>query len=189
MGVIGIDIDDTIADGVGFFVPQLNRHFNKNIKIEEINGRFCDVYGIDQKLINEFFYSFGDDIFSQLSPLPNSVETIKGFYDEGHEIIIVTARPETSRKITENWLNKFNIPYHSLYFDKEKSKLCKSLGVEIFIDDYPIVIENMFSRGITSLFMDIPKNINNPVSNGIHRVKNWNEIDSLVRSLLKKGVE
>lgn len=184
---LGFDIDDTIADGVGFFVPQLNKHFNRDVKLEEIDGRFCDVYGIEQPLIDEFFKSFGNDIFKNLKPFPRVVECINKWYDEGHEIIIITARPIVAKEVTEEWLQKQGVKYHQIIFDEEKSQIAKELGIIAFVDDYPKVAEAMHKAEITTLFMDIPKNRKNFTSKGIYRVKNWDEVYLTIEGLLKKG--
>jgi len=184
---LGFDIDDTIADGVGFFVPQLNKHFNRDVKLEDVDGRFCDVYGIEQPLIDKFFKSFGNDIFKNLEAFPKVVECINKWYDEGYKITIITARPLEAKETTITWLAEKGVKYHELLFDEEKSQLAKERGIEIFVDDHPKVVEAMHNVGVTTLFMDIPKNRKNFTSEGIYRVKNWDEVYLTIEGLLKKG--
>jgi uncharacterized HAD superfamily protein len=182
---LGFDIDDTIADSFSYYLPLLNEKFNKNITVNDVNGRLSDVYDIPKSLMDEFFKNFGNEIFEDLSPFPKSVETINKWYDEGHEIIIITARPLTAVERTKIWLKQNGIKYHELYFDEEKSNLAKDLNLNAFVDDYPKVVESMHKVGITTIFMDLPKNRKNSTSEGIIRVKDWNEVESTIEGLLK----
>lgn len=183
----GFDIDDTIADSVGTYIPLLNEKFNKNIKAEDVKGRLCYMYGVPQSIIDEFFESFGNEIFKKLKPFPKSVETINKLYDDGHQITIITARPLTAYDTTINWLKELGVKYHDIHFDEEKAQLAKQIGIEFFFDDHPKIVEAMKKVGITSVFMEVPKNKKIFTSEGIYRVKNWDELYLLIEKFLQKG--
>lgn len=185
MTKLGFDIDDTIADSVGYYLPLLNKKFNKSVTINDVDGRLTDVYNLPQYMLDEFFQSFGNEIFQDLVPFPKSVDTINKWYDNGQEITIITARPITAKETTENWLKKHGIKYHQIFFDEEKSKLAKSIGIEIFADDHPKVAEAMNDVGIRSLFMDVPKNLTTKTSENLLRVKNWSEVEEIIDKLIK----
>lgn len=189
MAIIGFDIDDTISDSIGLHVPLMNKHFNRDMKVEDVDGRFCDVYGIDQPLIDEFFRNAGTSIFAQLKPLPKSVEVVNNLYEQGHTIYLITARPENAYETTKEWLNKYGIKYHELIHDGQKSELAKKLNIDLFVDDYPKVVEAMKEVGIQTIFMDIPKNRGNKTSEGILRAKNWDEVYSFINQILNGGIK
>jgi predicted kinase len=44
---------------------------------------------------------------------------IKNYYQMGFKIILISGREEKSRKMTENWLKKHEIPFEELYMRKE----------------------------------------------------------------------
>jgi len=64
-----------------------------------------------------------------LSPLPGAVETVNRWYDVGHTIVIDTARDETWREYTKQWLQQHGFKYHSLHMGKPDA--------QIVIDDRP----------------------------------------------------
>lgn len=80
-------------------------------------------------------------------------------------ILLVSGRPERSRKGTENWLDKHNVPYQELYMrpdgDFRKDSIVKSQildhilseGYDILftVDDRPSVVAMWRERGITCL--------------------------------------
>jgi uncharacterized HAD superfamily protein len=185
LAIIGFDIDDTVSNSVGLHVPLLNKHFNRDIKIEDVDGRFCDVYGIEQPLIDEFFRNAGNTIFNDLEPFATSVDRINKWYEQGHTIYFITARPQSANEPTKQWLSKYGIKYHELFHDEQKADLAKSLNVDLFVDDYPKVVEAMKKVGIPTVFMDIPKNRGNKTSEGIVRAKDWNEVYASVNQFLE----
>lgn len=53
-------------------------------------------------------------------PYESSVETINGWFQEGHIITFFTSRTEEHRKVTEDWLNKHGFSYHYLLMNKPR---------------------------------------------------------------------
>lgn len=54
------------------------------------------------------------------------VELAKGYKENGFEVIILTGRPESTRKITKEWLEKYNIPYDKLYMRSWEDNFLKA---------------------------------------------------------------
>lgn len=71
-----------------------------------------------------------DEDYSDVLPIPGSIDTIQTLKSQGHYIIIYTARNMITHnnnigkiianqaKIVIDWLNKYEIPYDELYFGK-----------------------------------------------------------------------
>ena len=51
---------------------------------------------------------------------PDAIETINGWYSEGHHICFFTARTEDHRNVTEKWLHEKGFNYHSLLMGKPR---------------------------------------------------------------------
>ena len=69
----------------------------------------------------------GEDIPNEEAPrmataeaYPDAIETINGWYDEGHQICFFTARTEDHRELTEKWLYYKDFRYHSLLMGKPR---------------------------------------------------------------------
>jgi uncharacterized HAD superfamily protein len=43
------------------------------------------------------------------------IELVKNYKENNFEVIVLTGRPESTRKVTKEWLQKYNIPYDKLY--------------------------------------------------------------------------
>lgn len=55
-----------------------------------------------------------------VKPYIGAVETLNGWYDEGHVITFFTSRTEAHREVTETWLNQYGFKYHGLLMGKPR---------------------------------------------------------------------
>jgi capsule biosynthesis phosphatase len=103
--------------------------------------RLCiDVDGVIASFKN------GDESYKDVLPLPGSVDALKLLRDQGHYIILNTARhmKTTNSNLGQvlawegknlfDWLAKFEVPYDELYFGKP---FC-----DLYIDDNAFRFEN-----------------------------------------------
>lgn len=67
---------------------------------------------------------------SMAKPLDNAVESVNSLYDEGHTIIIYSARTWMEYEMTVDWLSRHGFKYHQLM-------LGKPIG-DVWIDDRAI---------------------------------------------------
>jgi uncharacterized HAD superfamily protein len=51
---------------------------------------------------------------------PDALETINGWYDQGHIITFFTSRLESHREVTEKWLHKHGFKYHGILMGKPR---------------------------------------------------------------------
>lgn len=54
------------------------------------------------------------------------IELAKNYKQIGFEVIILTGRPESTRNITKEWLQKYNIPYNKLYMRSWEDNFLKA---------------------------------------------------------------
>ena len=54
------------------------------------------------------------------------IELAKKYKENGFEVIILTGRPESTRKVTKEWLQKYNIPYDALYMRSWENNFLKA---------------------------------------------------------------
>jgi hypothetical protein len=91
------------------------------------------------------------------------IELAKNYKQIGFEVIILTGRPESTRKVTKEWLQKYNIPYNKLYMRSWEDNFLKApdfkrkiyeteIKEDVFCayDDDQRVIDVWVELGITS---------------------------------------
>lgn len=76
---------------------------------------FCDIDG------TIFVYrKFETYLSSDPDPIQNVIDKLRKMYEEGHCIVLTSARPEYLRYHTMKELNKHNVPYHQLVLGLER---------------------------------------------------------------------
>jgi uncharacterized HAD superfamily protein len=80
-------------------------------------------------------------------PYPDALETMAKWYDEGHVLTFFTSRTEAHREVTEVWLKKHSIKYHSLLMGKPRG------GNYHWIDNH-IVRATRFEGKFTELIVE-----------------------------------
>lgn len=148
---IGIDIDNTITE----VQEELNNaayeyaiRLGKNIKndtssFEDIKNNgdtYKKKFQFSYEELKYFLKNIQEEITNRAKPRENAVETIKKLREEGHKIIIITARDSEFHDdpylLTKNWLDKNNIEYDKLIVNaREKGTVCKKEKIDVFIDD------------------------------------------------------
>ncbi len=98
--------------------------------------------------------TIGDDVPNEESErmaiaafFPDALETINSWYDFGHTITFFTARTESLRQVTEEWLIKCGFKYHSLIMGKPRG------GNYHYIDNLNVQAtkyEGVFSEMVTA---------------------------------------
>jgi acid phosphatase class B len=54
------------------------------------------------------------------------IELVKGYKENGFEVIVLTGRPESTKKVTKEWLEKYNILYDKLYMRSWEDNFLKA---------------------------------------------------------------
>jgi hypothetical protein len=54
------------------------------------------------------------------------IELAKNYKENNFEVIVLTGRPESTRKVTKEWLEKYNIPYDKLYMRSREDNFLKA---------------------------------------------------------------
>lgn len=150
---IGIDLDDTIntlAPILLKYAIKYNKVKNINHEIKPHEWEFDKAFGWSEDHIKEFLDEYIIKVFKEAKPKKNAVKIIHKLRDEGHKIIVITARSEEHVKGVYNhcaeWLDKYHIVYDKIVVDShDKAKKCKENDVDIFIDDNIDHCENVFN--------------------------------------------
>jgi len=191
--IISVDIDGVLAD---YHTGIVKYFIDKNIINETYREKYHDTYNYCEFFdMNIEEFERNKDLFIENNGLINlpvieyARESINELIDKGFKIILLTARPKLVQivKDTMIWLNKNNINYHKLFFEKDKDELFKKIypaHISIHIDDrdkHAIEMNNV--NVLVYLFdTDYNKHMNTDNFNNIIRVKNWFDILEKIKS-------
>ena len=184
---IGIDIDDTVMNTFDV-IEEGARYFDKYF-LE--NKGYQDITKYD---FHERFYQTGEEkkaffnyfrknkLYLKAKPKGDALYYLEKLYNEGYEIYFLTRRKKDEKldilSITKNDLISKGFKFTDCYIGlSKKGEACKSLGIDVFIDDAVIQIEDVNNYGIKTILID---NWYNKEYKGL-RAKNFQEIYNIIR--------
>ena len=179
--IIGFDIDgvltDELIEGENIWQRELEAYF-PGLELLEPSFSFTEAYGLSHARVSEFMDARAHKIFRNVKPQAGCKELLDWLERMDFIIHFVTARDDRYGEVTKEWLKEHGLPYAGLWFKESKGALCRSLGIEMFVDDYWENCLDIRDHGIVSLLMSAPHNLPYSAEKGIYRVRSWREIDA-----------
>lgn len=183
--IIGIDIDDTIADTCEIMLNYAQEYTINVLKRDpSLREGSCNTHFYVQYLHGweegedlEFLDEAYEKIITETRPKTLAIKYLKKLHDDGHKIILITARWETDkfdvRKATEKWVKDNNVPCDKLIINAENKLIAaKQENVDLFIDDSFSNCQMVSRSGIRTFLMDTRANAGFKDEN-IERVFSW----------------
>lgn len=185
---IGLDIDNVISN----FDEVLLKAYIKHD--EEIGGpgivndspKVRCKFNWTSEEEKKFYKNNLEKIAQDFEPIPEASKYIKMLRDKGYEIYIISGRDNgeysNPRKMTEEWLAKYDIPYDKLFLTNaynvhDKTEICLKNNIPILIDDSLKNCIDAYKFGLYPIIMDMPFNRDNDY---IKRAHSWEEIYDIV---------
>lgn len=183
---IGIDVDGVLCRTVEYFLFDFNKQHNTKFSRDDIKEvEFIVLEGFDGDYILDKLVEHIDGNMSFYDITDHSKKVLKKLKEQGHELIVITARMNHFKDKTVEWLE-----YHfgKDFFDdivfynhssKEripKYKVCNDMAVELLIDDSPDNAIGANKHGINVLVMSNPWNEHLEDTNMLKRVNNWKDV-------------
>lgn len=188
---LGIDIDGVLTDegpdNNSIWQQKMNEYFDREIKLKEYTYDLRKAFDINDQELNNFIEEKIADIYQNVKVVEKAKETLEDLYKQGHRLILITARDEKHRELTEKWLKKNEIPYHELHHDHNKAPLAVKKNISIFIDDRK---ENAFEIAAENIPVILVNKYHNYDFNGndkITKVSDWNEIREKIELFFSKN--
>ena len=186
--IIGLDIDDVIFNTSGYIEKIL-----KKANDTELNNIKLDIMRGDFKIpkVKEFLTKYLPLAIDNAEIMEGSSETIKKLRQQGHKIILITARgnksfPSTEEK-NEQALARNNILYDKIIYNcNGKVESCRENKVDVFIDDSPKnCIEVSKELMIPVIGFETQITGEELHKNNINCVKNWAELEKALINISK----
>ena len=189
---IGIDLDGVIFDSERIFrvyaelYDILELHQNGIIDNREV--RFQERYNWSQEIINNFMRKYHTKIIEEAAFMPGAKEVIKMLKNEGHELIIITARGNKKKEhiaITEDILKK-----NDMYiFDKycwgveKKKEVCVAEKIDLMIEDSNNNCKEISEAKIKTIYFKDAPNYDIEENEYLKTLYNWGEIYRYIKEV------
>lgn len=189
--IIGIDIDEILADWVSRVAESHNQKYGTSLKKADFHSyKFWEVWGGTREEAIEKIYSFMEEHIEKVSPVTGSIEAIRTLKNGGHELHVITGRRNEFINQTKRWLDQhFPEIFTGVYFTNHytnngvslrKIDICKEMGIEVLIEDDVVHALDVAQDGVQVLLMDYPWNQGISHTN-LKRVFSWEEILEIIK--------
>lgn len=149
MANVLLDMDNTLTR-VDVILDKMSNVFKKDIisadKLESF--QLAKAFGVTEEQEKFFWENYGYEVIEKSEPNTQVIESLfKNIIKSDDKVYIITARPESQRIITENWINRFQIPHSDLILTGNHSKIqhIENLMLDTIIDDNPTLFEEIES--------------------------------------------
>ena len=181
----GVDIDGTVTSPATF-IPHINKHFNKNLTLDDITEyELSAAAGIAKEDFWKWMHVNEQEIY-ETSELAIDAKLILSQWKESHELYYISARPADYTEITIDWFNRFQVPYDHIELIGKHNKLetVKNHKIDLFFEDkHDNACTIAEDCGIPVILMDTPYN-QDPLHSFVYRVNNWLEAKEVAESLM-----
>jgi uncharacterized HAD superfamily protein len=183
---IGVDIDGIIADTDTAFRRRMSEVFKRNFPrylVKDFHYENC--FKFSQKEMIIFCNLFLDkELWKNIKLIRGARPTLRKLKAH-HSLIIITGRPIEVRDVTLEWLESRRIPFDKLYFmqGRQKHEIARlnRHKFSLFLEDHPSYALKMAQDGVKVLLMDYPWNQKIEGHPNIVRVKNWRQINRILK--------
>lgn len=149
MANVLLDMDNTLTR-VDVILDKMSNVFQKDIisadKLESF--QLAKAFGVTEEQEKFFWENYGYEVIEKSEPNTQVIESLfKNIIKSDDKVYIITARPESQRIITEDWINRFQIPHSDLILTGNHSKIqhIENLMLDTIIDDNPTLFEEIES--------------------------------------------
>lgn len=176
---LGIDLDGVVANFTKGWMSFYNRDFGTGLVVED-SQRWNDLVDLTHFEDVGQFWEWSSDldgrsVFWHLEPFPGAIEAIQGLSDTGHDIVIITTKPEFAVGDTHEWVERHQIPAAEVHILEDKWLV----DCEVYLDDGPHVLPGLVRHRPESTVCRYVRPWNRPVEGAVD-VRDFAEFREIV---------
>lgn len=191
---IGIDLDGVVFDTEKAFRIYSELYdievLKRNSLINNQEVRFQKRYNWSEEEQEDFLKMYHETITTETNFMPGAQEVLRLLKQEGHELIIITARGGWNKKmidITNKRLKESKMDIFDRYYfrTENKAEVCKNENIDVMIDDSYEKCKSISENKIKTVYLkDAPSyNLENEYVKVLY---NWGEIYRYIKELENK---
>lgn len=181
---IALDLDDTIIDTDEFLLNQMSFFYHVDREYL-INNNYSYINMSDElkKQEKNFIQEMFENKLLKIPLKTNAKENINKLFEQGNEIYIITSRHffKDVYNSTFRQLNNYGIKFTKLICTKNKKDACINNKIDVFVDD-SLSNTREVENYVKSIFV-FESRYNKNKDNGIKKVKDWEELYTLISNL------
>lgn len=178
---LGIDLDGVVADFNRGWTVAYNRSFGAQLSADMVRT-WDSPLSLTHFHDMDAFWSWArgqgrNGVFRELDPYPGAVEALHELHGEGHDLVIVSAKPDWAVPGTLEWLAEHRIPTREIHFTEHKHRV----SCDVYLDDAPgQLAEIARERASDAIVCRFVRPWNDPVEGALD-VHDWPQFQHTVR--------
>lgn len=180
--VIAVDIDNVVADTDTAVRALIEHLYGIHAERDDITTwRYSDCLPITLDQEERLFRLLHTHHLATIPQVPGAIEGLRALASIA-PVWLVTARPDSSRPATEQWLTSNGALYNAIIFTNSKLQIP---GEALFyVDDNADTVSQLLAASKHVLMMDRPWNRTLPDNPHLTRVHSWPEVIRVARRLV-----
>jgi 5'(3')-deoxyribonucleotidase len=179
---LGIDLDGVVANFTQGWMYFYNREFGTTLTVED-SQRWNDLVDLTHFDNMGEFWNWSSDldgrsVFWHLEPFPGAVEALRSLVDAGHQVVVVTTKPDFAVGDTYEWIERHRIPAAEIHILEDKWLV----ACDVYLDDGPHVLPGLVEHRPQSTVCRYVRPWNRPVRGALD-VHSFNEFRDVVDHL------
>ena len=186
---IAVDVDGVLADHVSAVLSRLRTEHEDFTRTKPTMTHWDEALpSLDTSLKSEIEAAESDPAFVyDMAPIEGAIEGTTTLADRGHELVIVTARPEKNLSMTHEWLEANGIPHDHEESLSTRGQMKTVADAEVLIDDFPGHIRDFAEAGTYAILFVQPWNKAQvddlTESPRIFAAEGWDQVLDIIQSL------
>jgi len=185
--IIGIDIDDVLADFMNSMIKYHNNKYNTGYSREDFKSYnlWETLGGNEEDAVKKIYDFYHTSHFDNIPPTEGSQEAVDKL-SKDNTLRVITSRPYDIHDQTLSWLDRYFLgKFEEAHFTNEwaggigkptrKKDVCKEHNVDILVEDSLAYAKECASDKTRVYLMNKPWN-QSELSNKITRVNSWKDI-------------
>jgi len=192
---IAVDADDVVVDFIGGLLDSI--YIEQGVRIEKEDIKEWNLHKVLDPIIGtpEKPYSFWkwlqhrERLWANFNAVPGAIGSIDKLRRAGHDMELVTSKPEWAEHNVWIWLGKWRPAFTKVTITKLEDKKSDKSDADVLIDDKPQNVLDWIETGRKAILFTSAHNRTFGVIRGSHltRADDWAEVIRLIERLEETG--
>ena len=182
---LGIDLDGVVANFTHGWMRFYNRDFGAQLVVDDSQD-WGDLVNLTHFHDIDEFWRWssrldGRSVFWHLEPFPGAVEALQRLTRDGHEIVVLTTKPDFAVTDTHDWIERHGIPAAEIHILEDKWLV----DCDVYLDDGPPVLAGLLKHRPDRLICRYVRPWNRPLEGAVD-IQDFDEFIKLVSRVSEK---